>query len=157
MEKNDTPLCEKNTHITQGQKKLTLDDIELDDFDKALIKIIVEHPHLSKKQIAEVMNAPYDKVKYHTYKPVVKKTLNQFHSSAMELLTGAHNQAAMKIISLLQSKDQRVALEAAKTVLKNLLDNKIDMNITMDVNVRQQIQTWDMNQCLDYFKKITQG
>lgn len=115
---------------TQERKspKLTETDMEevdlyaeLDDTDRAIIKLKTAEPKILNKDIAARLGIDRRTVGEHLKKQKVQRYLDIISKSALDVLLDAQKDAAMRLIRLTKSADERVSLGACKEVLTGVL------------------------------------
>jgi DNA-binding Lrp family transcriptional regulator len=108
--------------------KLTQTDIEevdlyaeLDDLDRKIIKIKTAEPKLNISEIAKRLDLHRTTVSNHLEKEKVKRYLDIISKSALDVLLDAQKDAAMRLIRLTMSSDEKIILGACKEILTGVL------------------------------------
>ncbi len=95
---------------------------ELDAIDHKMLKHIMEYPETTNVQLAAVAGIAESTVRLRYKKPAFQNALKDLRASTWDLIERAQNMAIRKLMKLIQDPDKRIALEAAKYVLKPKLD-----------------------------------
>lgn len=86
----------------------------LDPLDQKLCEIIYEHPTTTYPELAALTGATLKQVRWRMEKPAVRKRLNDMHETTAQLVKRAKEMGLRRLMSLLMSKDEWVALQAVK-------------------------------------------
>ena len=98
----------------------------MNEIAKEIVKIKIEKPSISITDIAKELDINRVTVAEYLKKPEVKKQLDDAYENALEILLDAQTEAAMMLCKLLYSNDPRVALGAAREILKGVLEENIN-------------------------------
>lgn len=101
---------------------------ELDDVDHALLRHIMEYPEATFEALGKVVSLSKASVYQRYKKPAFQKALADMRAETWEVIKKGQNQAARTLIKLMRSKDDKIALDAAKTLLAPIL-NKGELTV----------------------------
>lgn len=113
------------------QEHAGIDDI--DGIDRKIIKIKVENPSISLEVLAKEVGICRENVTKRLNKDGVQQAIKDVQQTALDMLLEAQTEAAQKMIELSRSKDERIALQAAKEVLKGVLSDSQDLTVNKDL------------------------
>lgn len=102
----------------------------LDEVDHMLLKHLMEFPEATWKELGKLVDRHPKTVILRYKKPAFQNALKDLRAKTWDLVERAQNMAIRRLMKLIQSKDERVALEAAKYVLQPMVN-------TANVNVQQ--------------------
>lgn len=115
--------------VNESKPKI-LDKYHLDNVDQLLLKQMVEFPESSLRELASVVNYSVPGVRNRLLKPAFKKALSELQQTTEESLRGLAHYAIKKLKHLMDSDDERVSLDACKTVwtaYQNISDSNANM------------------------------
>lgn len=89
----------------------------LDPLDNKICEIIYEHPTATYPEIAALTGATLKQVRWRLEKPAVRKRLNDMTQTKEQLISKAKEMGLRRLMALVMSKDEWVALQACKVLL----------------------------------------
>lgn len=98
--------------------------MEFDDLDKELLRLKLEQPGRSNVELAALTKRAWRTIIRRTSRPEFQAALQEYQKKAVDLVMGAKTKAVRKIISLLNSKDENIALKAAIAIAADMLPGK---------------------------------
>jgi len=97
---------------------------ELDDTDKAIINLIIQFPSITNTDIAKELNLERQTIIARKKKKLFKEVLLDLQKSALQYILDNQKKASEKLVSLIDSRNENVAINACKEILKNVLPEK---------------------------------
>lgn len=95
----------------------------LDEIDHNILKHLMEYPEATWKDLSVVAKLSVNAVKARYKKPAFQKALSDIRAKTLDLIERAQNQAIRRMMKLISSPSERIALEASKYVLNPLLNS----------------------------------
>lgn len=89
----------------------------LDETDKLILKLLVEHPSITDTEIGAVVNLDRKAVGARRRKEAFQNAINDFLMPAKERIQSLVDKAARKYQKLLDSHDEKVVRNVAKDIL----------------------------------------
>lgn len=89
----------------------------LDPLDGKICEIIFEHPVATYPEIAALVGCTVAQVRWRLEKPAVRKRLNEMRQTKDELIEKAKLVGIRRLMQLVMSKDDWIALQACKVLL----------------------------------------
>lgn len=111
----------------------------LDDIDRVLLNQLREFPRTGLKELGEMVGFSAAGVKRRLDRPAFSKALERMSEETLSILVRAQRQAVLRMQQLIASKDEKIALEAAKSVLAPML-NKAEISLKQVEEVIHQVQ-----------------
>lgn len=102
----------------------------LDEIDHQILKHLMEFPEATWKELGLIVDRNPRTVQARYRKPSFQNALKDLRAKTWDLVERAQNMAIRRLMKLIQSKDERIALDAAKYVLQPMVN-------TANVNVQQ--------------------
>lgn len=96
---------------------------ELDELDKFIIARRVADPCIKNRELAAISGYGEDTIGRHLKRPRVIETIKQLQRPALDIIMAARNTAARKLVNLVNSEDDSVAIKACTAILKDVLEN----------------------------------
>jgi hypothetical protein len=128
-------MAPKNTKKKPTQKKSEPQEYvgkeySLDDVDKAILQLRLQHPGITDHQIADELGYSRSHVTRRQNKEGFKKAKAEYSRSAEQILKDAVKNAALKMAGLLQCKKPATERLAARDILVNagVMKIKFDMD-----------------------------
>lgn len=90
---------------------------ELDKTDERLVQLMIEYPAVTKTKLAEVLGVTRKTIHTRLRKPSVQRAFADLQKSGVELIKDVQSQGIRRLRQLIQSKDEKIALDAARFVL----------------------------------------
>ncbi len=106
-----TPLKNKMKHESIAEK------YRLDSIDQILIRHLSEYPESTIQDLAVLINYSRTGTRKRLDRPAIKKALSEIHQTTDEKLKKVSHTAIKRLNELIASGDERIALDACKTVL----------------------------------------
>lgn len=100
---------------------------DLNETDKKVIQYKLRFPDITQNEIAQLCSISDNMVSLIFQKPSVKLILKEFEGDWLEMLVNAKEKAAKRLIKLIDSKTESIALRTCESILQ--LD-KIDITKT---------------------------
>ena len=97
------------------------DDYKLDMIDVELINHIVSYPRISHAELAKIVQLSKSSVSQRTKKPAFVKGLRDKLLTAKDLLPAAEDAAIRRLTEIVQTGNDRLAIEAAKVIMLPML------------------------------------
>ena len=88
-----------------------------DPLDSKLCEIIYEHPTVTYPELSALTGITVKQVRWRLEKPAVRKRLNDMHQSKADLIEKAKLIGIRRLMKLVVSEDEWVALQACKVLL----------------------------------------
>lgn len=108
----------------------------LDAKDQQLLALVMEYPDAPLHELGEVLGGiSKQAVHQRVTKPAFKKALSELLMQQEDLIAKIRNRALRKLQGLLNSNNERIALEAARLALGAILDPKSGADISMPVSI----------------------
>ena len=114
----------------QESKEINILD-DLDDLDKAIIKLKIEG--LNVAQISEKVKKHRDTVTKRLQKVKVEQAIKELQKTALQILIDAQSDAARTLRNIMKNGTDENKIKAAKEILKGVLSDKIDLS--GDINI----------------------
>jgi len=108
---------------------MTQDEIagvnDLNAVDKEILRLKYTNRALTLTQIGNLLPTPISKVAVHyrTKKPKFKQIWDRLEQDVIWQLKEAQNKAITVILKTLHSKDEKLAFQAARTLIQPILEN----------------------------------
>ena len=112
----------------KGKQSPTTNGYSLDEVDHTLLKHLIEYPKSSLEDLGKVVGLHKSSVHKRYHKPAFQKALQDMRAETWEIIKKAQNQASRALLKLTRSKDEKIALEAAKALLAPYL-NKGEISV----------------------------
>ena len=106
-----TPLRKKKRHETIAEK------YRLDNIDQLLIRHLSEYPESTIQDLAALISYSRTGTRKRLDKPALKRALSEVQQTTDEKLKKVSHTAIKRLTELIVSGDERIALDACKTVL----------------------------------------
>lgn len=123
--------------------------LELDDFDRLMLKLIAAHPDIKSTKLAKIFNVSECFVRLRRKKPAFRLAAQKLLKTTDALLHDAAIKAAHKLIELIDHENPAISLAAVKIALTRHLNTLPDTvkdriiayktSITPDGNLLQEI------------------
>lgn len=97
------------------------DAFKIDKIDQDMLQFITEFPDADIDQISEHVKLSKSEVLKRSKRPIFIRYLNQITETLEETIQRAHKSAAKRLMTLTKSSNDRIALDACKTLLTPLL------------------------------------
>jgi DNA-binding Lrp family transcriptional regulator len=94
----------------------------IDEIDKKLMMHLTNFPEASLAELARAVGMTKSGVRKRMLRPIFKKFLVQLRERTEDVIVRGQRAAALKLIKLCSSANERIALEAAKVLLNPLLN-----------------------------------
>jgi hypothetical protein len=125
----DTVKTEKQKRDRLKQKIETM--YRLDAIDHKIIEIFQENPLATHKEVAALLDLSKKQIELRMKKPGIRKRLDDMRSSVQQLIQRAQILGVKRLMQLMVSRDEWVALQASKAILAPLLNvGKIQVDQT---------------------------
>jgi predicted transglutaminase-like protease len=98
--------------------------LTIDIMDQKILQIMIDHPEISMKAIAKSLGIVENTIYNRSQKPGFIKAKRDLSASTDDLLKRAQRIAARRLLTLIKSKDDKIALEAIKIALAPLNNKK---------------------------------
>lgn len=92
-------------------------DYELDQTDERIIQLLIEYPNITKTKLGEVLGVTRKTIHCRLRKPSVQRAMTDLRKNGIELIKDVQTQGIRRLRQLIQSKDEKIALDAARFVL----------------------------------------
>ncbi len=97
-------------------------ELELDSEDLEILRLILNHPGITHRQIAELRGVRRRQtITERINKPKFQRALAEANRPAMEIIQASQARAARKIAKLIDHEDPRIALRAAELIVAPLI------------------------------------
>ena len=127
----------------------------LDHLDRVLLKYTVEYPSLDATKLAKILNIGVKVVRERRKDPLFQLELQKLSRTTDALLEDAAKKAVLRLVALIDSPDEEVALAACKLALTRKM-NELPENtqrrivayqtsISPDGTLLQEIVTEELN------------
>ncbi len=93
----------------------------LDETDKELLRIKLEQPAISYSQLSGKLGMSLGQVYKRCKEEIFQKALTEYQKHAIDIVRDAKQQAARKLVKLINSTDDRVALNACLAICADVL------------------------------------
>jgi hypothetical protein len=114
----------------------------IDEKDKALMKYLSEYPDASLADLGRVIGMTASGVRKRMMRPVFQKFLRQLREGTEDIILRGQRAAAMTLLRLTRSSNEKTALEASRILLTPLLAKTTTENkTTKELIFRAQIGT----------------
>jgi len=129
--KDDKPKLSVVTEETQkgkpGRKKMTpqqkaRDLYRLDDVDAKICEILYENPVATVAEIAALLGVTQFMIRQKIKKPAVRTKLDKMRQTVHQLIERGQVLGIRRLMQLMGSKDEWIALQACKAVLAPVLN-----------------------------------
>lgn len=100
--------------------------LELDDFDRLMIKMIASYPDIKSTKLAKIFNVTESFIRLRRKKPAFRLALQKIMSTTDSLLEEAAQKAARKLIELIDHENPAISLAAVKIALTRHLNSLPD-------------------------------
>lgn len=107
---------------------------DLDDTDAKLLRYVLDFPDAPMHELAASVGMSRQAADKRTRKPAFLRAKMEMEETCQHHLEKAQRAAARRLLSLIQSKDENIALRAAQAALEPLLSKS-----TLDVNLPPMI------------------
>lgn len=134
---------------TNGNEDIIGNYIELDDFDRLLLKMLASYPDIKSTKLAKIFNTSESFIRIRRKKPAFRLALQRLLATTNSLLEEAAQKAAHKLIELIDHENPAISLAAVKIALTRHLATLPDSvrerivayktTITSDGNLLQEI------------------
>lgn len=97
---------------------------QLDDFDNKILRMMIEYPEATYKDIATSTGNKLSayQVSERVKRPAFKKALDDVRASAWDIICRAQGIAARKLMRWINSDDAKISLRAIEIALKPLIE-----------------------------------
>jgi DNA-binding Lrp family transcriptional regulator len=104
---------------------------DLDDLDKALIRVKLEKPAISNVELAEMYEVSAHKIGRRLKKEKLVKFLNEMQKEAIDILVGLQAQSARYLGKVVQDDNEITVnrIRAAREILKGVLSENVNINM----------------------------
>lgn len=119
----------KDPRLQKGGRKRQADKWRIDELDRVIIKHLVEYPNTTQKELAKVANLSMSGIRHRINRPAFKKAMEDLHAKTEEIFLKAQTLAARRLMKLIQSDDDTIALRACNMALQPMINKA-----TIDVN-----------------------
>jgi len=106
-----TPLKNRKKHESIAEK------YRLDNIDQLLIRQLAEYPESTIQDLAALIGYSRTGTRKRLDKPAIKKALSEIQKTTDEKLKKVSHTAIKRLTELIASDDEKIALDACKTVL----------------------------------------
>ena len=110
-------------------------DYELDKTDERIIQLMLEYPAITKTKLATVLGFSRKTIHDRLRKPSVQRAFVDLRKNGVQLIKDVQEQGIRRMRKLIQSTDERIALDAARFVLLPMF-NQGSINVT---NVQEKV------------------
>jgi|SRR5271157_3172444 len=111
---------------------------DLEDTDKAIIRLKIENPAITNIDIAKRLDLHRETIAKRLRKVKVSEAIAELNKSALNVLLETQSEAARKLRTIIRtSSDERAVIAACKEVLKGVLSENINLNLN-----RGHFQKW---------------
>jgi|GEM_PF-6802925 hypothetical protein len=100
--------------------------LELDDFDRLMIKMIASYPDIKSTKLAKIFNTTESFIRLRRKKPAFRLALQKILATTDSLLEEAAQKAARKLIELIDHENPAISLAAVKIALTRHLNSLPD-------------------------------
>lgn len=90
---------------------------ELDKTDERIIQLMIEYPSITKTRLALVLGVTRKTIHARLRKPSVQRAFVDLQKSGIQLIKDVQEQGIRRLRKLIQSTDEKIALDAARFVL----------------------------------------
>lgn len=130
--------------------------IELDDFDRLLLKMLASYPDIKSTKLAKIFNTSESFIRIRRKKPAFRLALQRLMATTNSLLEEAAQKAARKLIELIDHENPAISLAAVKIALTRHLATLPD-SVRERIVAYKTIITSDGNLLQEIVKEEIQG
>jgi len=129
----------------------------LTDKQKEFIKIRVSDPAKPLQDIAKELKVTPPTISRWNGNSTIRDIIDEHSKTALQIALDAQPEAMRVLRRSLKSKDQRIAVDAAKYLTKNVLESKFVISTKPDPKIEQHVKDMDNENCVEYLEKLTNG
>ena len=107
--------------FAEKRQKILL-SYKLTDLDRELIRLLVDYPDITSEELAELLGVEQLKASQMRNKPAVKKALIELFEENKDVLVRVQKQALFRLMKLVNSDNDNIALRAVQTALMPMLN-----------------------------------
>lgn len=113
----------------------------IDETDQKILTLLTRDRKMSHQKIADEIGISRQAIDRRIAKGAFQVVLNRMDEKTEEILARGQRKAALKLIKLLDSDNQKISLEAAKILTNPLLVKKIELanTVTHEIIHRSRI------------------
>lgn len=141
---------------TNGNEDIIGNYIELDDFDRLLLKMLASYPDIKSTKLAKIFNTSESFIRIRRKKPAFRLALQRLMATTNSLLEEAAQKAARKLIELIDHENPAISLAAVKIALTRHLATLPD-SVRERIVAYKTIITSDGNLLQEIVKEEIQG
>ena len=95
---------------------------KMEDIDREIIRLLVDYPDIKNKDLARVLSTNVEDIQSRKGKAIVKKALIELFQTNKELLVRTQQIALHRLMKLIQSTDESIALRATQIALTPMMN-----------------------------------
>lgn len=124
------PNAKKPAKAPAPQQEYIGKDFTLDEVDKQIMSMRLQHVGITDAQIAKELNYSREQVNRRQQKPAFKAAMAHYSRSAKQILEDSLSKAALKFVALMDCKKPATERLAARDILVNggVLKLKLDID-----------------------------
>lgn len=148
-----------NSDIGLGKRKpLTAADrlkeaYRLDPLDQKICEVLFEHPEATIRETAALADTTRAVVERRLKKPAVRKRLEDMRRGVTDLIRRGQVMGIRRLMQLMRSSDEYVALQACKIVMQPLL-NTANLNVDMSQRMVYEVQVGPQGQVFQTMRPL---
>lgn len=129
----------------RGGRRLSHQMYKLDEVDHKLLRQLMEYPETTQKELAKMVGFSPSGLKKRIDRPAFKNAMKDIHLKTMDIFLKAQKLAARKLMKLVQSDDEQVALKACGMVMAPLI-NQATLNVNASVEKVYRVRFGEQGQ-----------
>lgn len=106
----------------QAETVSVLASYQLQDIDREIIRLLVDYPDIKNKDLARVLSTNVHDIASRKGKAIVKKALIELFQTNKDLLVRTQQMALHRLMKLIQSPDESIALRATQIALTPMMN-----------------------------------
>lgn len=115
-----------------------IDIYELSETGNSILNLSLQFPEMTDEEIGNKLNVTREWVCKVKQTPAYKKVFQIYQKKAIDIILESRTEAAIKMKSLIASKDERVSLKACENVLGDDLKEKASDNKPIEVIIKYE-------------------
>lgn len=124
----------KKTTTQTVTKRSGIDKYSLDELDHIMLKQLFEYPSTTFDELAVLVKRTKGSVIARYKKPAFQRAFAEIRAKTWDIIQKGQNQAARRLLKLVQDPDKRIALEAARLLMGPILNKgEIKINTVQEV------------------------
>ena len=135
----------KDERFKRGGRKPAYLKYKIDDVDKRIIQHLLEYPDTTQKDLANQFGYSVSGIINRIKRPAFVNAMKDMHLKTMDIYLSAQTLAARRLMKLIQSSDEQVALKACNLALHPLV-NQATLNVNASVEKIYRVRFGEQGQ-----------